>query len=290
MTNRSIQSGSFTRAFSSADLTVGVLQRTARVIRRPLAVGSAVVLVAGALLGTDMQSAHAQDAAQADFNKKMEAFLGKEENVAKIGDALEEYFKNKRMEQQKAAEQAAQQQLEEEFKNPVDVAIGDSPVLGPKDAKVTLVEFSDFQCPFCSRAAETMKDVVKEYPKDVKLVFKHLPLPFHPQAQPAARAAVAAQRQGKFWEMHDLLFENQQNLSDELYVELAEKLGLDVAKFKKDFEDPAVAKVVEDDAALATQLGVRGTPGFFVNGVQVRGAQPLPKFKELIDRWLAEKK
>lgn len=231
-------------------------------------------------------SVQAADLSQGQFDSMMEKFLTDEANVAKIGDALEGYFKKKRENQQKAAQEAQAKQLEEQFKNPVKVDVGNAPIKGPKDAKVTIIEFSDFQCPFCKRGMDTMDAVAKEYPKDVKIAFKHLPLPFHPEAKPAARASIAAQKQGKFWEMHDKLFENQKSLGEELYMSLAKEIGLDMEKFKKDFNDPAVAKQVDDDAAQATALGVRGTPGFFVNGVQVRGAQPLPEFKKLIDRWL----
>ncbi len=223
---------------------------------------------------------------QKEFNKSMDAYLAGDGNLEKLGDALERYFRSKQEKQRVAAQQAEEERLEDQFKNPVKIEVGKSPVKGPADAKVTVIEFSDFQCPFCSRGMKTMYDVAKEYPKDVKIVFKHLPLPFHPQAKPAARASIAANNQGKFWEYHDKLFENQSSLNDETYMAIAKELGLDMEKFKKDYEDPATAAQVEEDAALATKLGVRGTPGFFVNGVQVRGAQPLPKFKQLIDRWL----
>jgi len=215
-----------------------------------------------------------------------DSYLKNDANVEKVGTALEAYFKKKRFQQQAQARQAEDKKLEDQFNNPVKVDIGTSPSKGPEDARITVIEFSDFQCPFCRRGAKTMEDVLKEYPKDVKLVFKNLPLPFHPQAKPAARASLAAANQGKFWEMHDELFNNQSSLSDETYMKLAKKIGLDMEKFKADYADPKTAKMVDDDAALATKLGIRGTPGFFVNGVQVRGAQPLPKFKELIDRWL----
>ncbi len=237
-----------------------------------------------------VETANADKLSQEDFDKMMGSFLEKDANVEKLGNALETLFRKKRAEQQQAAARDAEKQLEEQFKNPVKVAVGDSPSKGPKDAKVTIIEFSDFQCPFCKKGAERMDEVLKAYPKDVKLVFKNLPLPFHPEAKPAAIAALAAGKQGKFWEMHDALFNNQGALSSKLYDRLAKELGLDLAKFKKDSADPAIAKMVDEDAALATKLGIRGTPGFFVNGVQVRGAQPLPKFKELVDRWLAMKK
>ena len=135
-----------------------------------------------------------------------------------------------------------------------------------------------------------MEEVLKEYPDKVKLVFKHLPLGFHKEAKPAAIAANAAGRQGKFWEMHDLLFEKQRELNSDLYPKLAKQLGLDMDKFNADMKDEAIAKQVDEDAKQANKLGVRGTPGFFVNGVQVKGARPLSHFKKLIDRWLDETK
>jgi protein-disulfide isomerase len=235
-------------------------------------------------------TANAQKLSQEEFDKMMGTFLEKDANVEKLGNALETLFRKKREAQQKAAALDQEKQLEEQFKNPVKVDAGDSPVKGPKSAKVTIIEFSDFQCPYCKRGAERMDEVLKAYPNDVKLVFKNLPLPFHPEAKPSAIAALAAGKQGKFWEMHDALFNNQGALGEKLYDRLAKELGLDLAKFKKDLADPKIAKMVDEDAALATKLGIRGTPGFFVNGVQVRGAQPLPKFKEIIDRWLSMKK
>jgi len=235
------------------------------------------------VLGTPSTSKAAPESA---FDKQMETYLSSDENVKKIGDALERYFQKKRDEQQQEAAKSEQERIEGQFKNPVKVDIGSSPVRGEPSAKVTIVEFSDFQCPFCQRGASIMEDVLKAYPKDVKIAFKNLPLPFHEKAKPAAKAALAAQKQGKFWEMHDLLFKNQSALGDDLFVKFATDLGLDVEKFKADMASPEVAKTIEDDAELARKLGVNGTPGFFVNGVLVSGAQPLPAFKAIIDRWL----
>ncbi len=222
------------------------------------------------------------------FDKQMDAYLSNDQNVKKIGDSLEKYFQKKREEAQAQAQKSEIQKMDEQFKNPVKVDIGNSPVRGNADAKITIVEFSDFQCPFCQRGANTMEDVLKEYPNDVKLVFKNLPLPFHDKAKPAAKAALAAGKQGKFWEMHDALFKNQGDLSEELYVKLAGDLSLDVAKFKTDLASEELTKQVEEDSAQAQKLGVNGTPGFFVNGVLVSGAQPLPAFKAIIDRWLKQ--
>ena len=129
-----------------------------------------------------------------------------------------------------------------------------------------------------------MDDLVKMYPKDVKVVFKNLPLDFHPQAMPAAKAAHAAGIQGKFWEMHDLLFDNQKSLADSYYEEAAKTIGLDIEKFKKDFAAPETEEAVKADKELAGKLGVQGTPNFFVNGVNLRGAYPVEEFKKVIDK------
>lgn len=224
-----------------------------------------------------------------DFDAAMVKYLENDASVAKVGDALERYFQNKREEQARTQEEAEQKELEAQFENPVKVEIGSSPVKGPDTAKITIIEFSDFQCPFCSKADETIKEVVAAYPDNVKLVFKNLPLPFHNEAEPAAVAALAAGEQGKFWEMHDKLFSNQEGLGTATYLAYAKELGLDVDKFTKDLTNERLKKQVKDDAELAGTLGVRGTPGFFVNGVQVRGARPFPYFKQIIDRLLAKK-
>ncbi len=157
------------------------------------------------------------------------------------------------------------------------------PATGPDDAKVTLVEISDYQCPFCSRAAETVKKVAEKYPKDVRVIFVNLPLSFHKDARPAAIAAMAAGRQGKYWPMHEKLFEHQRELNAANYEKWAQELGLDVARFKADMADAELARHVDVDTAIANGLGVTGTPGFFVNGVRISGAQPIEKFVAAID-------
>ena len=131
-----------------------------------------------------------------------------------------------------------------------------------------------------------MDEVAKKYPNDVKIVFKQLPLAFHDKAEPAARASLAAGKQGKFWEMHDALFDNQQSLSAEFFLEQAKKLGLDIDKFKTDMEAADVTEQIRKDKELADKNGISGTPGFFVNGVAVRGAYPLEHFDGIIQRWL----
>lgn len=244
-------------------------------------------LLISALLGLFFFSGTAfAEIADADFKKAFEKYLATESGQEKIGEAIKSYMQKQQLEAQKAAQQKQQADLEAQFKNPIKVEVGKSPTKGPATAKVTVVEFSDFECPYCKRGAETVEQILQAYPNDVQVAFKNLPLPFHKNADPAARAALAAGKQGKFWEMHDLLFENQRGLTQAYFEESAKKLGLDMAKFKTDMESEEIKQQVKDDAALARKIGISGTPGFAVNGVLVKGAYPFPHFKQIIDRWL----
>ena len=172
---------------------------------------------------------------------------------------------------------------------PAHVPLADhSPSRGPAPAKVTVVEFSDFQCPYCARGAKTVGELLDEH-DEVRLVMRHNPLPFHPQAKPAAHAMQAALRQdaAKAWALHDLMFGNRKALSEADLQGYAKKVGLDVAAFDQVRASEAVQKEVAADQALAMKVGARGTPTFFINGVPVRGAQPLDKFTEIVDAELA---
>lgn len=217
------------------------------------------------------------------FDKYLQTDAGQE----KLGKAVEKYFRKMQENAQKDEASRQEAEVENQFKNPVKIDVANAPTIGPANAKITIVEFSDFQCPFCSRGSKTIKEVMKAYPNDVKVAFKNLPLPFHQQAVPAAKAALAAHKQGKFWEMHDALFENQQTLTDEFFIAQAGKLGLNVDKFKTDMGSEEIAKQIEADKALAEKQGIQGTPFFYVNGVAVRGAYPTEHFKKIVDRWLA---
>jgi protein-disulfide isomerase len=160
---------------------------------------------------------------------------------------------------------------------------GDGPAIGGKRPKVTIVEWSDFQCPFCSRVEPTLKQVLDTYKDDVKIVWRNEPLSFHPNAMPAAKAAMAAARQGKFWQMHDLMFANQQELSDAKYEEWAKQIGLDLSRWKKDKESPEIAAQIQKDTSYGQSVGADGTPSFFVNGKFISGAMPFDVFKSVID-------
>jgi protein-disulfide isomerase len=168
----------------------------------------------------------------------------------------------------------------------VDVAT--APIRGDKDAAVTIVAFSDFQCPFCNRVNPTLTKLLADYPGKVRIAFKHMPLRIHPDAPAAHAAAEAAGRQGKFWEMYDKIFANQRELTPEKFQQYAAELNLDAAQFEKDRNDPAVKAKIDADVKEAEKLGVAGTPAFFINGRYLSGAQPYENFKKLVDEVLAK--
>jgi protein-disulfide isomerase len=160
---------------------------------------------------------------------------------------------------------------------------GDAPRRGGAEPKVTIIEFSDFQCPFCARVQKTLASLLHDYGDDVALVFRHNPLAFHERAMPAALAAEAAREQGKFWEMHDALFADQDHLDDEGLARHARALGLDGKRFAAARAGQRAKERVARDMAEAANFGARGTPNFFINGRNLRGAQPLEAFKAVID-------
>ena len=163
------------------------------------------------------------------------------------------------------------------------------PSRGPANAPVTIVEFSDFECPYCSRAEETVSEVMRVYGDKVRLVFRDLPLPNHANAPKAAEAAHCAGDQDKYWEMHAKLFANQRALDVTSLKGYAKDLKLDQAKFDKCLDSGAKAALVEEGRKAGSEAGVNGTPAFFVNGVLISGAQPFDAFKEVIDAELAQK-
>jgi protein-disulfide isomerase len=158
-----------------------------------------------------------------------------------------------------------------------------APIRGDEDAKLTIVEFSDFECPYCNKVNPTLLEVLDQYEGRVRLVWKHLPLPNHGRAPAAHLASEAAHRQGKFWEMHDRIFADQRRMSPERYREYAREIGLDMEQFDRDLGDEATLRRIEADLAEAKILNVRGTPGFFINGRYVSGALPIGTFRGLIE-------
>ncbi len=164
------------------------------------------------------------------------------------------------------------------------------PSRGPENAPIVLIEFSDYQCPFCKRVEPTVVEILKKYPTQVRLVYRHMPLDgLHPRARAAAIAAVCAEQQGKFWEYHDALFTNQQALADADLEKYGASVGLDAEKFKACRNDPASEARVNTDATAARAAGLTGTPAFFVNGILISGARPIEDFTRWIDQELAAK-
>lgn len=167
-----------------------------------------------------------------------------------------------------------------------ELTAGNPPSFGPEDAKVTIVEFSDFQCPYCGRAAQVVEKLRKEYGDKVHFVFRQYPLPMHPNARPAAEAALAAHAQGKFWAFHDKLFADQRALSREAYDKYAKEVGLDVKQFDQAIESKKFADAIQSDMKLGQEVNVRGTPTMFINGERVPNPTSYEVVKGLIDKKL----
>lgn len=163
------------------------------------------------------------------------------------------------------------------------IATDKSPSRGPADAPIEMVEFSDFQCPFCFRANPTVQQVLATYGDRIRFVYRNYPLPNHPNARPAAEAGACAAEQGKFWQYHDKLFANQSRLDDAGLKQDAAELGLDTAKFNACVDSHKYSAQVDNDVRAGQDAGVDGTPAFFVNGRLISGAQPYDVFKKVID-------
>ena len=176
-----------------------------------------------------------------------------------------------------------EEQLKQQLANKINVDLGNTPIFGDRNAKIMIVVFSDFQCPFSKRGADTLHTLKQKYGNDLMYVYKNLPLPFHPESMPAAKAALAAGRQGKFYEFHDKLFEKQGELGEALYVNIAQELGLNMQKFIADRNSKETEDQVKADLTQANSLGFNGTPGFAVNGVKVLGAYPVEHFEKVIN-------
>jgi protein-disulfide isomerase len=186
-------------------------------------------------------------------------------------------------EQQQQKIQATREKFLQDLKKNPKAVIGNSPITGSSTAKAVLVEFSDFQCPYCSEAQKTLKSLLNKYGNKVQLVYKNFPLSaIHKQATPAATAALAAHKQGKFWEYHDALFANQNKLGETLYLDIAKKLNLDLTKFKSDRQ--LAETDVRKDRALAESLGLTGTPFFIIQSEEISGGVQLTE----LDKILAE--
>jgi protein-disulfide isomerase len=210
----------------------------------------------------------------------VEAYI--KENPKMIFEAVSAYL----LQEEQRAAQAA---VDEAFANPIPFELGShTPIRGDKNAPVTIIQFAEFECPYCATANDTLLELMRRYKSKVRIAYVHLPLSFHKQAEPAAVAAMAAHNQGKFWEYNDILFANQDKLGEAFYVQTARELKLDMARFEKDRKDAKILEQVRQDARKANAIGVRGTPHFLINGVALNGARPIESFEAVIERHLAD--
>jgi len=215
---------------------------------------------------------------------------------AKFMEAVNEAVKKDQESKQKGAAESEAKALEEQFANPMKPELqADRHVFGPADAPITIFEYSDFQCPFCSRGYNTIEEVKKAYAGKIKLVFKHLPLEdIHPNARPASRyfEAIGRQSAEKAYAFHNYVFENQPKLKEgESFLKAAAKaVGADQGKINEALKDKSIDERINADMEEARKFGISGTPGFIINGVALKGAYPFENFKQIIDRHLASAK
>ena len=241
-----------------------------------------ISIVAMAILAVSLVACN-QAAAGGSFNQQARL-----DSLEKDFNTLKEEFEVIKYALDKRGISVEQARAEMEADNKVwDIPDEDSPVFGnTKDPKLTIVEFTEFQCPYCSRIAPVMKELNEKYPDKIKFVYKHFPLSFHSNAKAAAASAIAAQKQGKFWEYRYALAPHSRELSDSTYLAIAKEIGLDVEKFKKDMVlDSTMAARIDKDFQLGVKVGVQGTPNFYINGKRQDRFSP-----DLVEKLLKEAK
>lgn len=209
-------------------------------------------------------------------------------NPSKFIEALNDAVKIAQKDQATKREEEEQKQLEESYNNPLSADIrSDELIRGSKQAPITLVEYSDFECPFCKRGYNTVLNLLKKYDGKIKFVYKHLPLSFHQNAMPASQyyEAIRMQSEEKAIKFHDEVYENQSKLKqgESFLKAIAKKLGVDMAKLLKDAKSEEVQKRIDADMEEASKFGFQGTPGFLLNGVPVKGAYPESHFEGIIE-------
>lgn len=188
---------------------------------------------------------------------------------------------------QKEAEAAEKRAYEDSFKNPLQPMVDDKTrIRGAADAKYTLVEYADFECPYCASGYKIVEELRKTHGTNLRFIFKHVPLPFHPQAMLAAQwlEAVALQSPEKAWKFHDTLFENQDKLGVDFFKAAAKEIGVDVERCEKEAESSAVKDRIAADMDEAKKYGFEGIPGFLLNGIPIRGAYPREYFEEIMKK------
>ena len=259
---------------------------------RPPLLAMAVLLLAAAASAADLTRDDLKKVLDANPDLVLDVLR---QNKKEFFEAVQQAAQEEQGRRQKEQQEAQLKEMDEKIKNPLQPVITKKTrIRGNAKAKYTLVEYSDFQCPYCGpktpngtpggyKIAEALRE---KYGKDLRFIFKNKPLPFHPNAGPAAQWLEAATLQNpeKAWAFHDKLFENQDKLGDAFYEETAKSLGLDVEKIKKDLQSQAVKDSIAADTKEAEALGFEGTPGFLINGVPVRGAYPAEHFEQIIQK------
>jgi protein-disulfide isomerase len=219
-------------------------------------------------------------------------FVAIEKDPGKFMEVVQKASQLAQQKQQESAGANEAKAREEEFKNPLKPAVDDArPMFGNKSAKVTIVEYTDFECPYCSRGAQTIKQVLVQYPKDVRVLIKHLPLDFHPKALPAAKyfEALRMQSNDLALKFHDEMFTNQETMKskgEDFMKATAKKLGANMQQLSKNLSDSKLQQIIDADVEEAKKFGISGTPGFIINGVSLRGAYPVEEFKKIIYKHL----
>ncbi len=211
-----------------------------------------------------------------------------EAHPEKFIDALNNAVKVAQEGQGKKREEEEKKALEESFDKPLQAELAANEAFrGDANAPITLIEYSDFECPFCSRGFNTVMELMEKYKGKIRFAYKHLPLSFHPQAMPASQyfEAIKLQSAEKAWQFHDEIYKNQRKLQNgEAFLkDIAKKLKVDMAKLAKDVKSEVVQKKIDADMAEAAKFGFQGTPGFLLNGIPVKGAYPTSHFDGLID-------
>ncbi len=235
-------------------------------------------LIPCSLLFTVATHAVADEAADKLLEEKILKVI--REHPKEIMEAVVGYQRGQAEQRMKSAETRLMEQVAKLDKQQL---LGDSPVRGKAGSKLVLIEFSDFQCPYCAKANQTMQQFMASHGQEVALVYKHLPLSeMHPDAADAALASWAAQQQGKFWEFHDAMFSAPDKLGEGFYTATAKSLGLDLARFDKDRASDAAKAAIQRDVDLAGTLNIQATPQFLLNARPITGAAPLEEFEKTL--------
>ncbi|MCP4912331.1 MAG: thioredoxin domain-containing protein [Oligoflexia bacterium] len=216
-------------------------------------------------------------------------------NPVQFLEAIQFAAENAKKEMAKKREEDEKKKFEEAFNNPLEPQIRkDEMIRGPKNAPITLVEYSDFQCPFCQRGFNNVQALLKKYGKNIRFIYKHLPLSFHKEAMITAQyhEAIRLQSEEKAWAFHDEIFKDIQRLrmGEKFLKKIAKKVGANQKRIDKDKSSAAVMNRIKEDQAEAAKFGMQGTPGFLLNGIPLRGAYPVSEFDKIIDRLVKDGK